>query len=152
MLVGPPVVPTTRVDPAPSTPPATTTTSTPADPSSPATSSHVVVVPEVTVGGGRAEWQLSRAEVTRYQTILYNLGELARTQDADGLIGPTTRVAVREFQHIYNRRQNDPAAAARLWSPRSLREDGILGPETQRALDNFRSYRRGDSYDGWAAL
>lgn len=125
----------------------------PAAPSqSPAPTAHTTVTPEVAVGG-RAEWQLSRREVERYQTILYNLGELGAERDVDGLIGPTTRIALREFQFVYNRRQNDPDNAARLWSPRSLSVDGILGPETRRALDNFASYRRRPgSIDGWASL
>lgn len=105
----------------------------------------VTTTTTTTVGGGadvasftgKGESSLTRAEVTAYQTILRNLGYRGANGQplgTDGVIGPDTRSAVRAFRLAY---ASD--AARHSWSPSSLPSGDSLGPETQKALQRYRS-------------
>lgn len=64
------------------------------------------------------------------QTRLIQLGygEIMRPYGADGKNGPKTKQAVRTFQSDYNKRFN-----------KKIKVDGIIGPETRKALDHARN-------------
>lgn len=81
----------------------------------------------------------TRAQVTHYQTILYNLGWLAVASDADGVVGSQTHAALRLFQDNYNREQ---AAHGDRFQPPRVVVNGLLDRPTQQALENYRSVVR----------
>lgn len=66
-----------------------------------------------------------------YQRIMQGLGLSVGPRGADGLWGPNTSNATRNFQTWYNA---EPAAER---GP-NLVVDGLLGPETQRALNRYQ--------------
>jgi peptidoglycan hydrolase-like protein with peptidoglycan-binding domain len=73
---------------------------------------------------------LDRPAVTHYQRILMGLGFSVGPRNADGWGGQGTATAVERFQAWYNRQP--PAGRGS-----NLRVDGLLGPDTQRALQRY---------------
>ncbi len=70
------------------------------------------------------------ADVGTYQRVLMGLGFDVGPQRADGQLGAATAGAVARFQRWYN---GEPA----LGRGPDLVVDGLLGPETQRALNRY---------------
>lgn len=70
------------------------------------------------------------ADVGTFQRILMGLGFDVGPQRADGQLGPATAHAVQRFQIFYN---SEPASGR----GHNLLVDGVLGPETQRALNRY---------------
>lgn len=106
-------------------------------------------------GGGGAPGHLSEApltpeQISHYKRILLGLGYTGLNADAAGTIGTYTRIALRAFQAAYNTENNSvartghsqPGGVGRteLFSPRTLKVDGVLGPDTRAGLDNYERY------------
>ncbi len=123
--------------PTPRLPGATGVPGRTSSPSSPSRTSG----PSSPSGGNRvydSERNLRPEGIEAIQRTLRGLGygESPHNVTCTGVIDAATRAAIRLFQGAYGR----DAANHPTWTPQTLEQDGIIGRNTQAALQYYREY------------